>query len=377
VITDRELDAQLAGAAGVLDAALPPLPEDFLDLLVTDPGEPASVVAARQFVADAHDARTMTRPRRRPGRKSVLRAGLAVVAVAAAWTTAVLVAPTDRPGTPADPSATEAVPTGTPDGGSTGGIRLVAAEEATFPLSLDPEPEGLTPAFSLWGGVPYYGDQPLVYVADYLSPEGDRVLVSLFPEDPRGLEDSGVEGAPSGTVTVAGRSAELWRSDFSASLLWERPDGRWLRVMGEGAYAETAAVVSVAESVVDRPQPLGLQFGLAPAGWSLGGYEESRSLDLVSDTDPGQPPLRLSIFGGPGFPATIDAPFEGRALAGPVEPVTIKGLPARMALTDDGDVDIWLVAGQLPDGPLFLIVAPPALTRKQVLEIAEQVTYTP
>ncbi|MCW2577271.1 MAG: hypothetical protein JWR28_1870 [Modestobacter sp.] len=126
------------------------------------------------------------------------------------------------------------------------------------------------------------------------------------------------------------------------------------------------------------PQPLGLQFGLAPAGWSLGGYEESRSLDLVSDIDPEQPPLRVSLQGPAGGGATIDPFFEGRALAGPVEPVTVQGLPARIALADGGesDPDTWLVAGQLPGGPLFLMPAPPVLTREQVLEIAEQITYT-
>jgi hypothetical protein len=379
VISDRELDAQLAGAAGVDDAALPPLPEDFLEFLTTGPGEPASVIAARQLVSDAHDARTRVRPRRRSRRNVVVRAGVAVLAVAAAWTTAVLVAPSDGSGAPARPTATEAGPSGSASASTApNGIALVSAEEVTFPLSLDPAPEGMTPLFSLWGGVPYYGEGPLVYAADYTSPDGDRILVSLFPDDPRTLADQGVEGVSSGAVAVDGRTAELWTSDFSVSLLWERPDGRWVRIMGEGAYGEVGAVVTVAESLVDRPQPLGLQFGLAPAGWSLGGYEESRSIDLVNDAAPQQPPLRLSVFGGPGLPATIDSYFEDRALAGPLETVTVQGAAARMALTDDGaDGSSWMLAGQLPGGPLFLLLAPPSLTREQVLEIAEQVTYTP
>jgi hypothetical protein len=380
VITDRELDAQLAGAAGIHDADLPALPEDFLGLLSsdTDASEPASVIAARQLVADAQDARTATRPRRRmPSRKTTLRLGAALIAVAAAWTTAVIIAPADRPARPDDPIATPSGEVAAP----TDGITLVAAEEITFPLSLDPAPEGLTPTFSRVGGTAYYGDQPLVFSADYSSGGADRVLVRLFPEDPRGWGDSGwsVDGEVTGTAAVDGAEAEVRRGDGYLTLLWERPDGRWVQVLGEGAYGRTAAAASVAGSVVDRPQPVGLQFGLAPAGWSLGGYEESRSLDLVSNTDPGQPPLRVSLFGGPGYGATIDDPFEGRALAAPVEPATIKGLPARVALADgaEGDPDTWLVAGQLPDGPLFLLLAPPVLTREQVLEIAEQVTYTP
>jgi hypothetical protein len=386
VITDRELDAQLAGAAGVHDADLPALPEDFLTLLTgsADAGasEPASAVAVRRLVSDAEDARTAGRlRRRRPGRRAVLRVGLAVVAVAACWTTAVLVVPRDG-GAPPSGAGTPSPGTSAPPSGigtPADGITLVAAEAVTFPLSLDPAPKGLTPAFSRRGGVPSYGDQPLVFTADYTSAGGDRVLVDLFPDDPRELPDSGWSplGDAAGTVTVDGVAAEVRRGDSSVTLLWERPDGRWVWILGEGAYGDTAAVVAVAESLVDRPQPVGLQFGLAPAGWSLGGYEESRSLDLVSDIDPGQPPLRVSLL-GPGSGVSIDTAFQGRALAGPVEAVTVKGRPARLALGDgEGSPDSWLVAGQLPEGPLFLLLAPGILTRDQVLRIAEQVTYTP
>ena len=96
------------------------------------------------------------------------RGRLAVLAGRGRWTTAVLVTPSDRAPTPheriATPSHGTTPPTGAPP---TEGVELVAAEEAVFPLSLDPAPEGLTPLFSLWGGVPYYGDRPLVYAADY------------------------------------------------------------------------------------------------------------------------------------------------------------------------------------------------------------------
>jgi hypothetical protein len=296
-----------------------------------------------------------------------------VLAIAAAWATAVLVTPSDHVATP-DHSATPNHTT-TPDGS----ISLVAAEEATFPLTLDPPPAGLTPLFSWWGGVPYYGDRPEVYSASYESGDGDRVLVSLFTEDPRNLEDDGTaSGDLVGTVTVDGRKAEVLRGEGSVSLLWERPDGRWITILGEHAYASKAALVAVGESLVDRPQPIGLQFGLAPAGWSLGGYEESRSLDLVSDTDPKQSPLRLSVIGRQGG-ATVDTPYEGMSFSGPVEQVTIKGLPGRIAVAkgDEGSPGYWFVVGQFTDGPLFLMLAPPVLTRDQVLQIAEQATYKP
>ena len=372
--TDRDLDAQLAGAARVSDADLPALPERFLQTLMTaDATEPASVVAARQLVSDAHDARTATRPRRRPGRKAVLRVGAAVLAVAAAWTTAVLVTPRDADappsaGTPTPQTSAPALET------PPAGITLVAAEEATFPLSLDPVPAGLTATFSQRGGTAYYPG-PLTFTADWSS-DGGRVLIDLFPDDPRQLPEMGwsEQGAPAGTTTVAGRPAEVRAAEGLTTLLWERADGRWTWVLGEGSYADAAALTAVAESIVDRPQPVGLQFGLAPAGWSVGGYEESRSLDLVSDTDPTQTPLRVSLQ---GTVATIDDFFADRVLTGPAEDVTVQGLPARLGLTAPEAGDSWLLVGRLPAGPLFLMLAPPVLTRDQVLQIAEQITYTP
>ena len=179
-----------------------------------------------------------------------------------------------------------------------------------------------------------------------------------------------------GTVSVGGAPAEVREEDGSVTLLWERSDGKWVQVLGEGAYGGTAAARAVAESVVDRPQPVGLQFGLAPAGWSIGGYEESRSLDLVSDSDP-QQLLRVSLIGRQGG-LTVDTALSGTELAAPVVPVTVKGLEGRLALVEGyGNPDFWNLIGQFADGPMFLLVAPQELTRQQLLAIADQVTYTP
>src|SRR3712207_2437170 len=113
------------------------------------------------------------------------------------------------------------------------------------------------------GGEGYYGDLPLVFTADWFSGGPDRILVNVFAEDPRGDADSpyGFDRPATGSASVAGAPAELRGEN---DLLWQRPDGRWVRVLGEGAYGDLAALLPVAESLVDRPQPLGLQFGLAP-----------------------------------------------------------------------------------------------------------------
>jgi hypothetical protein len=53
--------------------------------------------------------------------------------------------------------------------------------------------------------------------------------------------------------------------------------------VGDGAYGETAALVVVAESIVDRPPVGGPAVRSGPSGWSVSGYEESRSLDVTRD----------------------------------------------------------------------------------------------
>ncbi|RBY96923.1 hypothetical protein DQ237_04755 [Blastococcus sp. TF02-8] len=392
--TEHDLDTRLLAARGVRAEDLPALPEAFLDYLhttgdeqptaTTAPGRvlttvpaaetPASVLAAQQLVADARQRRSGTTAprRRRPTRKTVLRMGAAVLAVAAAWTTAVVVAPAEPPsGEVAAPSESPVSPDH--------GIRLVAAQQLAFPLSLEPAPEDLTPTFSRVGGEPLHEGHPLVYTADYFNATtGDRLLINLFPEDPRTWDSGWSEGEAAGTVTVHGAAADLRRGNGFASLIWERPDGQWVRIMGEDAYGESTALVAAAETVVDRPQPTNLQFTLAPAGWSVSGYEESRSLDLTNDTDPTQM-LRLSVY-DPGPGTTIDNFLDGTTfLASPAESVTIQGRPGWLALAngDPGYPDYWYTVGQLHEGQLFLLLAPLTLTQEQVVQIADQVTYTP
>ena len=421
MITDRELDVQLAGAAGVHDVDLPALPENFLALLTggTDgvttahatQNEPASVTAARQLVADAHDARTGTRPRRRrASRKALVRVGTAVVAVAAAWTTAVVVAPADRT---APPDATPTPTIGTETPGSieppANGIALVAAEQVTFPLSLDPAPAGLTPTFSRFGGRTPFGETPVGFSADYRSADGVGFTLWTTPGDPREMPETGLQQeyarydvAETGTTTVGGTAAAFVRGDYGephctsapatpqqtkppgevclesfTDLFWQREPGQWVWIRGEDAYGSTAAVVAVAESLTDRPQPAQLQVQLAPAGWSLSGYENSRTMTVTSDADPDQW-MNVSLverWSG----RTLENAFDGMELKSPVEEVTVNGQPARLVVGDGAPWphDFWYLVGRLGGGVLFQLQVPATFTEQQVLEIAEQVAYTP
>jgi hypothetical protein len=351
------------------------------------PEAPTLTPAARSAARAALLAEIGAGPTRRlqlPARRTAVRLGTALVAVAAAWTTAVVITPDAAvPQRPVPSTSAPAAPSG---------MALVAAEEVTFPVSLDPVPEGLAPLFNRRGGIALFGSAPLHFVADYVSPayadpyagpvessadDPGRILLGVYPEDPRSSEDYGFwhEGDPTGTATVDGAEAVVWREDRIITLLWERRDGQWISLSGEGPQAALGVLIEVGQSIVDRPQPVGLQFGLAPAGWSVGGYEDSRSLDLMSDAD-SDLLLRVSLL-GPQFTGPLEELLEGYATALPVESVTVQGQPARLALRDAESGDDWFCVGQLTGGRFFMLLAPRELTREQVLQIAEQITYTP
>jgi hypothetical protein len=405
-MTDRALDDRLAGAAGVRDDELPALPESFLAALTVD--EPASVVAARQLVADAHDSRAENR-RRRPGRSALLRTGVAVVGIAAAWTTAVIVAPSDPAEAPHDRTATPSEEPAPPSGPiEVDGMTLVATERVTFPFSLDPEPVDLEPSFGRAGGPTPFGTFPVTWSAEYRAPDGSGFGFTTSSEDPRvewefehelpqwsyanaditargsttvdGVDADSVSGtydrpscrnAPSTPVQTE-EPAEVCTSTFT-DLIWERADGQWMWLRGEDRYAETAALAAVAGSIVDEPQPVDLQVGLAPEGWSLNSYDDGH-LGLVDDEDPDR---RLGVSLMERWRGeTVENAFQGM-YSGPERWVTVDDRRAKLVLVDQGDFDEWFLAGELDGGVLFMIQTPSSFTENQVVEIAEQVTYTP
>ncbi|MGY1773919.1 hypothetical protein [Blastococcus sp. SYSU D00813] len=427
--TDRELDARLAAAAGIRDADLPALPAAFLDELRAEEAaaaaEPAPVVAARRLVADAAAARTAPGGRRRrPGRRALIRAGAGLLALAAAWTTAVVVdgpagdpPPGAQPGPSTDPSRSPArTPLDPP-----GGLILVAAEAVAFPYSLDPAPEGLTPVLVRSGGLEVSGAvEQVVHSARYASADDPGFVLSVSAEDPR-QPPPGAQAQPPyseeeveerGTLVVDGVPADFVSatlatpdcryapatptqeegpatlcSDAYAEIVWQRPDGLWVGVAGEGdRYGQVPALVAVAESLVDRPQPVALQFGLAPAGWVVSSYESPANLTLVSAADATSPSERVGLSVQERWRGyeTADDVVRGMAGGNPVEAVTVDGRPAALvsvpdpfAAPDSGRRTWYLGAGFPDGGPLFLFQAPDSLTREDVLAMAEEVTYTP
>ncbi|MGY1724058.1 hypothetical protein [Blastococcus sp. SYSU DS0533] len=308
-------------------------------------------------------------PRRRPGRRLVVRTGVATVAVAAAWTAAVVIAAPDGPGTPAT------------------SVTLVDFAMPTFPLSLDPAPAGMAPAFS--------GDGESAGFAEYDSADGtDRFTVGVHEEEPDWLEDAhaSVDVTERAEVGVGGVDADLVRGvrdvycddgltvcqrERFAELLWERRDDQWIVMTGEGRYSRTADLVAVAGSLVDRPQRATLTAELAPAGWSVQFYKMGRVLTLVNDSYEQQ---TITVH----VPLPEDVPPLPQVrenLMGPVGPqldVTVQGRPAALVRVDNGLRDRgWFLQAQFADGTAFTLQVPDAFTQEQVLEFAEQVAYNP
>ncbi|TFV57567.1 hypothetical protein E4P41_14315 [Geodermatophilus sp. DF01-2] len=337
------------------------------------PDGPALTTATRQAARAALMAEIEGRPtvrrRRRPSRRVALRVGAGLVAVAAAWAGAVAVTSPD-PATP--PSS----------------VTLVGFDMPTFPLSLDPQPPGLRPAFD--------GSGDGATIADYHDAEyREGFTVYVTEDEPERAEPA--EGERVGDVRereVAGRDAELVRgsrpwctgpdTDLDCTprgyteLIWERREGQWVRIEGHGSYDDPAQVTAVAESLIDRPQPATLAVGLAPAGWSVQGFKMGRVLTLANDAYE-QQTLTVHI---PRPDEVIPAGEVRESVPGPVGPqldVAVNGRPAQLVLCESGYLDqrTWYLQAQFPDGTTFVLQAPDTFTQEQVLAVAAQVTHTP
>ena len=429
--TDHDLDVRLQSARGVREQDLPALSASFLAYLHTSADSeptvqlPASVLAARQLVADAHERRGLGVHigRRRPSRRAVLRLGGALLAVAAVGITAVVVtSPGEKPpptAAPSSPQGETTSPAGPVD--PPGGLTLVASQMITFPYSLDPAPEGLVPALAKFGGIGPSGPEPLVWMATYQSARNAGFTIGIAAEDLRGRtsgpvmeDDDPADVRETGTVAVNGIPAEFTRGEYAsprcengpstpsqthepdqlcsssfARLAWQRPDGQWAYVWSDSdTYSTVPALVSVAESVVDRPQPVRLQVGLSPEGWSVSGYETG-GLTLISDADPSiSNRIGISLQERwRGYDTASDV-LRGMTEGNPVQRVTVKGKAAELVSVPDPFTGPgnprrqeprrkWYLAGELPDGVLFLFEAPDTLSREDVLAMAERVDYTP
>ena len=257
----------------------------------------------------------------------------------------------------------------------------------TFPLSLDPAPVDMAPAFT--------GDSESAGFAEYDSADGDdRFTVGVHEDEPDRLDAAYAHGDVTGRedLVVDGVAADLVRGvrdvycadgltvcerERFAELVWERGDDQWVVMTGVGRYSRPPELVAVAESLVDRPQRATLTAELAPAGWSLQAYKMGRVLTLVNDAYEQQ---TITVH----VPLAEDVPLLEQVrenLMGPVGPqldVTVHGRQAALVRVDNGPRDRgWFLQAEFEDGTTFTVQAPDVVTQEQVVEMAEQVTYHP
>jgi hypothetical protein len=150
------------------------------------------------------------------------------------------------------------------------------------------------------------GDGGSSSFADYRSVDGEnRFTIGLDSDEPEWLQDEyeSYDIAETDDVSVGGTEAQFVRGSYDyycedgltvcerrsfADLVWERLDDQWVSLRGEGGYSTRTAVVALADSLVDRPQPATLQVGPAPAGWSVQAFTDGRILTLANDAYPEQ-----------------------------------------------------------------------------------------
>ncbi|UOY00521.1 hypothetical protein [Blastococcus sp. PRF04-17] len=321
------------------------------------------------------------RPRRSrmPSRKVRWRIGIGVVAVAASWAAAVVIAAPDGPGRPAD------------------SVTLVDFHTPTFPLSLDPEPAGLRPAFD--------GSGDGATIAAYDDPSRENGFTIYVGEDEpegNGPDDAapGYEVLHVDEISLGDDDAEIvtyereWCVEDDdmgcariatrrfAWLSWERQDDQWVSILGHGDYADADELQEVADSLVDRPRRATLTAELAPQGWSVQFFKMGRVLTLVNDSFE-QQTITVQV----PLPEDVVPPEQllGRLMGptGSVIPVTVHGRPAHLVLTDSGYVvdgesmQQWFLQAQFEDGTVYELQVPDAFTQEQVVEFAEAVTYHP
>lgn len=301
------------------------------------PDAPEAPPAVLNAARDRLHAEFAAPPARLPARRRTL-----LVAAAATLVTGAAAGLAVRPSGPAPVAAP---------------VTLVAAQIPEFPIALRPRPAGLAaPKLSFGGGR---------FLAVYLHRDGTSdVYLSVWDQRPT------AELVPSRAVTVGGRPAELYDvrlpdNPHTVEVVWQRAPGQWVSLIGKGAYASAPAVLALAATVVDQPQPVPLRVRLAPAGWKLFFFKDDTILKLVGENP--DESLTVQVVDRPTpdlFHQVMGARDEQR--------VRVGGRTARLIRTSES----WFLQSEVPGGVVNL-QAPLRLTAEQVVAIAEQVSVVP
>ncbi|AXO33884.1 hypothetical protein [Micromonospora sp. B006] len=237
-------------------------------------------------------------------------------------------------------------------------LTLVAATIPEFPLTLRSRPVTLSP--------PRYSYAPGQFLAVYLS-RGAADDVYLFVWDSRPARIA----KTSRPVAVAGRPAEIYEEPNPGGprrldMSWERRPGQWVTLTGHGIFADDAALLRLAEHVVDEPQQVPLRVRLAPRGWRVAMFKDDTILTLQGDSPDETLTVQVVPCRDPDLLRNVMGAREERR-------VTVGGREARLIRAED----FWFLQAEVPGGAVVNLQAPLRLSVDQVVAIAEQISVTP
>ena len=237
-------------------------------------------------------------------------------------------------------------------------LTLVAATIPEFPLTLRSRPATLDP--------PRYSYAPGQFLAVYLS-RGATDDVYLFVWDSRPARIA----TTSRPVTVAGRPAEIYEESDPGGprrldMSWERRAGQWVSLTGHGMFADDAALLRLAEHLVDEPQQVPLRVRLAPRGWRLAFFKNDTILTLQGDSSDETLTVQVVARRDPDLLRNVMGARDERK-------VTVGGREAHLIRADS----IWFLQAEVPGGAVVNLQAPLRLSVDQVVAIAEQISVTP
>jgi hypothetical protein len=209
------------------------------------------------------------------------------------------------------------------------------------------------------------------------------VIINVGSEAPPSGGSVSFPGSRPENVTVNGTPAVIvvpTTADESrtATLDWQRAPGQWVTIFAQGRYAQRDLLLTLAGSLVDRPQAMPVQLHVAPDGYRLDFFKENgRVVRLADEADVDRGLTVRLPFPGETDPV-VQLPDVAAGTAGPVEQVTVQGQPAQLVRSDfgGGGKQGWFLQARFPDGTTFVVEAPGSLAESQVVQIADQVTYT-
>ncbi|MBB5112313.1 hypothetical protein AB0K27_07775 [Micromonospora echinospora] len=237
-------------------------------------------------------------------------------------------------------------------------LTLVAATIPEFPLTLRSRPATLSP--------PRYSYAPGQFLAVYLSRSAtDDVYLFVWDSRPPRIATT------SRPVAVAGRPAEIYEEPNPGGprrldMSWERRPGQWVSLTGHGIFADDAALLRLAEHVVDEPQQVPLRVRLAPRGWRVATFKDDTILTLQGDSPDETLTVQVVPRRDPDLLRNVMGAREERR-------VTVGGREAHLIRAKD----FWFLQTEVPGGAVVNLQAPLRLSVDQVVAIAEQISVTP